>query len=72
MYENLKKKYGQNFLIDQNIIKKINTRVFNIIKRGFLECTGNLINLTLSFFKNLRSSPPEVAKKDPQSFSGRK
>ena len=51
MYGNLKKKYGQNFLIDQNIIKKIcnlvSSKHLNIIEIG--PGNGNLTEQVLFY-----------------------
>ena len=47
------------------------TKALNIIKSGFLECTGNLKIFTLSFLTYFNNSPPDVAIKDLHSFSGR-
>ena len=42
------------------------------IKIGFFECTGNLKTFTLFLSIYLSNSPPLVAIKDLQPFSGRK
>ena len=41
------------------------------IMNGFLLCTGSFIIFTLFLSINLRSSPPLVTIKEPQSFSGK-
>ena len=56
MYDQLKKKFGQNFLIDQNILKKINNLI-NQVDLNILEIgpgSGNLTNYIL------KSSPSNL------------
>ena len=62
---------GSNFIFSHIKNNYSEFMKFKKINKGFLLCTGNLINFTFSLFINLVNSPPLVTMKYLQLFSGK-